>query len=67
MGCKTRCVFRLPKPEGNLLENRFRDLFGRHKLESRKPIIQARKARREVTEKWGQKDFKSFKIGNEEK
>ncbi|XHG06238.1 hypothetical protein AWENTII_009443 [Aspergillus wentii] len=49
---------RLLEPEGNLLDDRFRNLIVQGKLESRKPIIQARKARRDVTEKWGQKDFK---------
>ncbi|KAE8146312.1 ribosome biogenesis protein Nop53/GLTSCR2 [Aspergillus avenaceus] len=49
---------RLLKPEGNLLDDRFRTLIVQGKLESRKPITQARKAKREVTEKWAYKDFK---------
>lgn len=49
---------RLLKPEGNLLDDRFRTLIVQGKLESRKPVTQARKAKREVTEKWTYKDFK---------
>ncbi|KAL4896237.1 Nop53-domain-containing protein [Aspergillus ambiguus] len=49
---------RLLKPEGNLLDDRFRTLIVQGKLESRKPVVQARKAKREVTEKWTYKDFK---------
>ncbi|KAJ5088312.1 hypothetical protein N7456_011928 [Penicillium angulare] len=49
---------RLLKPEGNLLDDRFRTLIVQGKLESRKPITQARKAKRKVTEKWMSKDFK---------
>ncbi|KAJ5770083.1 uncharacterized protein N7511_002134 [Penicillium nucicola] len=50
---------RLLKPEGNLLDDRFRTLIVQGKLESRTPITQARKARRQVTEKWTAKDFKT--------
>jgi hypothetical protein len=50
---------RLLKPEGNLLDDRFRTLIVQGKLESRTPITQARKARRKVTEKWTAKDFKT--------
>lgn len=46
------------KPEGNLLDDRFRTLIVQGKLESRKPVHQPRKAKREVTEKWSYKDFK---------
>lgn len=50
---------RLLKPEGNLLDDRFRTLIVQGKLESRTPITQARKARRQITEKWTAKDFKT--------
>ncbi|KAL3497041.1 hypothetical protein BJX62DRAFT_221562 [Aspergillus germanicus] len=43
---------RLLKPEGNLLDDRFRTLIVQGKLESRKPVSQPKKAKREVTEKW---------------
>lgn len=46
------------KPEGNLLDDRFRSLIVQGKLESRKPVTQARKAKRKITEKWMSKDFK---------
>ncbi|KAL4938076.1 hypothetical protein BDV06DRAFT_215377 [Aspergillus oleicola] len=49
---------RLLKPEGNLLDDRFRTLIVQGKLEARKPVLQPRKAKREVTEKWAYKDFK---------
>ncbi|KAL2853439.1 hypothetical protein BJY01DRAFT_232210 [Aspergillus pseudoustus] len=49
---------RLLKPEGNLLDDRFRTLIVQGKLEARKPVSQPRKAKREVTEKWAYKDFK---------
>jgi nucleolar protein 53 len=49
---------RLLKPEGNLLDDRFRTLIVQGKLESRKPVSQTRKAKRTQTEKWGYKDFK---------
>ncbi|KAE8389190.1 Nop53-domain-containing protein [Aspergillus alliaceus] len=49
---------RLLKPEGNLLDDRFRTLIVQGKLESRKPVSQPKKAKRKVTEKWGYKDFK---------
>jgi nucleolar protein 53 len=45
------------KPEGNLLNDRFRNLLVNGKLESRKPILQPKKAKRFVTEKWTYKDF----------
>lgn len=48
---------RLLKPEGNLLQDRFRNLLVNGKLESRKPIAQARKKRVKYTEKWSHKDF----------
>ncbi|KAK9858894.1 hypothetical protein MYU51_015695 [Penicillium brevicompactum] len=50
---------RLLKPEGNLLDDRFRTLIVQGKLESRTPITQARKAKRKVTEKWAAKDFRT--------
>ncbi|KAE8166375.1 hypothetical protein BDV40DRAFT_285459 [Aspergillus tamarii] len=49
---------RLLKPEGNLLDDRFRTLIVQGKLESRKPVSQPKKAKRKLTEKWGHKDFK---------
>ena len=49
---------RLLKPEGNLLKDRFRSLLVRGKVETRKPITQAKKARRKATEKWSYKDWK---------
>jgi nucleolar protein 53 len=48
---------RLLKPEGNLLKDRYRSLLVRGKLENRRPISFAKKARRKVTEKWTHKDF----------
>lgn len=45
------------KPEGNLLQDRFRNLLVNGKLESRKPITQAKKRKVKVTEKWTYKDF----------
>lgn len=45
------------KPEGNLLNDRFRNLLVNGKLEARKPVTQPRKARRSYTEKWTYKDF----------
>ncbi|KAL5334522.1 hypothetical protein BJX70DRAFT_391365 [Aspergillus crustosus] len=50
---------RLLKPEGNLLDDRFRTLIVQGKLEARNPIFQPKKAKREVTEKWAYKDFKA--------
>ncbi|KAL2866422.1 uncharacterized protein BJX67DRAFT_372611 [Aspergillus lucknowensis] len=51
---------RLLKPEGNLLDDRFRTLIVQGKLEARKPLSQQKKAKREVTEKWAYKDFKKL-------
>jgi hypothetical protein len=48
---------RLLKPEGNLLDDRFRTLIVQGKLESRKPITQSKKPKRKATEKWAYKDF----------
>lgn len=48
---------RLLKPEGNLLDDRFRTMIIQGRLESRKPVSQAKKAKRKVTEKWMSKDF----------
>ena len=50
---------RLLKPEGNLLKDRFRNLLLQGKLESRRPIQQAKKKRRKTTEKWTFKDFQT--------
>ncbi|KAI9724058.1 MAG: hypothetical protein M1812_000776 [Candelaria pacifica] len=49
---------RLLKPEGNLLKDRFRNMLVRGKMETRRPITQPKKARRDYTEKWTYKDFK---------
>jgi nucleolar protein 53 len=48
---------RLLKPEGNLLKDRYRSLLVRGKVESRRPISFAKKAKRKSTEKWTHKDF----------
>ena len=45
------------KPEGNLLNDRFRNLLVNGKVEARKTVTQPRKARRSYTEKWTYKDF----------
>lgn len=44
-------------PEGNLMNDRFRNLLVNGKIESRKPVLQARKKRVKLTEKWSYKDF----------
>jgi len=49
---------RLLKPEGNLLDDRFRTLIVQGKLEARKPVLQPKKPKRKSTEKWAYKDFK---------
>ena len=46
------------KPEGNLLNDRFRNLLVQGKMEARRPIVQPRKKRVKVTEKWRFKDFR---------
>ena len=48
---------RLLKPEGNLLNERYRTLLVNGKLEVRKPVLQPKKKRQTVTEKWTYKDF----------
>ncbi|TVY48713.1 Ribosome biogenesis protein [Lachnellula occidentalis] len=48
---------RLLKPEGNLLKDRYRNLLVRGKVESRRPISFAKKAKRKASEKWTHKDF----------
>lgn len=45
------------KPEGNLLNDRFRNLLVNGKIEARKPILQPKKKRVTYTEKWTHKDF----------
>lgn len=45
------------KPEGNLLNDRFRHLLVNGKIEVRKPILQPKKKRVTYTEKWTYKDF----------
>ena len=49
---------RMLKPEGNLLKDRFRSILIRGKMETRKPIQQAKKKKKTYTEKWTYKDFK---------
>jgi nucleolar protein 53 len=46
------------KPEGNLMQDRFRSMILRGKIESRNKITQPKKPKREVKEKWGYKDWK---------
>lgn len=48
---------RLLKPEGNLLNDRFRNILIRGKIETRRPIQQPKKTKRKFTEKWAYKDF----------
>ncbi|MCJ1477697.1 hypothetical protein MMC13_006370 [Lambiella insularis] len=48
---------RLLRPEGNLLNDRFRNLLVRGMIESRKPVTQPKKVRKAYTEKWTYKDF----------
>ncbi|MCJ1360042.1 MAG: hypothetical protein MMC33_010045 [Icmadophila ericetorum] len=48
---------RLLKPEGNALKERFRSILVRGKVETRKPVQQARKKRISRVEKWTYKDF----------
>jgi nucleolar protein 53 len=45
------------KPEGNLMNDRFRNLLVNGKIESRKPIYQGKKKKVKMTEKWSYKDF----------
>lgn len=45
------------KPEGNLLNDRFRHLLLNGKIEARKPVLQPKKKRVTYTEKWTHKDF----------
>jgi Nop53 (60S ribosomal biogenesis) len=45
------------KPEGNLLNDRFRSLLVNGKIEVRKEILQPKKKRVTYTEKWTYKDF----------
>ena len=45
------------KPEGNLLQDRFRNLLVNGKLEARKPVLQPKRKRMKLTEKWAFKDF----------
>ena len=48
------------KPEGNLLQDRFRNLLVNGKLESRKANTQPKKRKVKLTEKWA---FKDFEVG----
>lgn len=52
-----RDSLRLLKPEGNLLQDRFRNLLVNGKIESRKPVVQPKKKKVKYTEKWSFKDF----------
>jgi len=45
------------KPEGNLLNDRFRNLLVNGRIEPRKEILQPKKKRVTYTEKWTHKDF----------
>ena len=45
------------KPEGNLLNDRFRHLLVNGKIEARKAVLQPKKKRVTYTEKWTHKDF----------
>jgi len=49
------------KPEGNLLNDRYRNLLVNGKIESRKPVLQPKKKKTKLTEKWWSKDF-SIKV-----
>ncbi|EHY59306.1 Ribosome biogenesis protein NOP53 [Exophiala dermatitidis] len=49
------------KPEGNLLNDRFRTLLVNGKLEARKPVLQPKKKQVKLTQKWSHKDF-SIKV-----
>lgn len=46
------------KPEGNLMEERYRNLLVSGKLEARKKVWQRKHAKKERTEKWSYKDWK---------
>lgn len=46
------------KPQGNLLQDRYRNLLVNGKVEARKPVWQRKKAQKFATEKWTYKDFK---------
>ncbi|KAL8790369.1 MAG: hypothetical protein Q9195_006387 [Heterodermia aff. obscurata] len=50
---------RLLKPEGNLLKDRFRNILMRGKIETRRPIQQPKRPKRQVTEKWSYKDWET--------
>ncbi|RMZ76527.1 hypothetical protein DV738_g4914, partial [Chaetothyriales sp. CBS 135597] len=50
------------KPEGNLMTDRFRTLLVNGKLEARKRVLQPRKRKVKVTEKWSYKDFELPRI-----
>ncbi len=51
---------RLLKPEGNLLQDRYRNLLVRGKMESRARIPFKKQAKVKLTEKWTFKDFTLF-------
>ncbi|RMZ88874.1 hypothetical protein DV736_g3893, partial [Chaetothyriales sp. CBS 134916] len=50
------------KPEGNLMTDRFRTLLVNGKVEARKRVLQPRKRKVKVTEKWSYKDFELPRI-----
>ena len=45
------------RPEGNLLRERFRSAVIRGRVEPRKPVVQPRKPKRYIVEKWSYRDF----------
>ncbi|KAF2121534.1 ribosome biogenesis protein Nop53/GLTSCR2 [Lophiotrema nucula] len=53
-----RDSLRLLKPEGNLLQDRFRNMLVSGKVEARRKITQPKKKKVTVTEKWSYKDWK---------
>lgn len=46
------------KPEGNLMEERYRNLLVSGKVEARRKVWQRKQAKKERTEKWSYKDWK---------
>lgn len=46
------------KPEGNLMEERYRNLLVSGKVEPRRKVWQRKQPKKEVTEKWGYKDWR---------
>lgn len=50
---------RLLKPEGNLIQDRFRNMIVRGKVEARRPLPMQRQRKTTVTTKWSYKDWKA--------